>query len=170
MPFPRSILRTERDPGVTNIRNLSSPHWRRWLGHEHRCLVQLTSFSEPRGKRHGAQCLASTDGGPILLAGIEARGWNSVRTVKDGETTDDLFDFMTSPPNAEVGAIHPKAMPVILNDGAGTGGLAWRDCDRETAAAIARRGPDPDRGAGPMASHGKYSTASIMLCYDLSIR
>ncbi|WP_283180059.1 SOS response-associated peptidase family protein [Gemmobacter sp. 24YEA27] len=34
------------DPGVTNIRNVSSPHWRRWLGAEHRCLVPFTSFSE----------------------------------------------------------------------------------------------------------------------------
>ncbi|WP_269436678.1 SOS response-associated peptidase family protein [Paracoccus liaowanqingii] len=27
MPSPRSVLKTERDPGVTNIRNLASPHW-----------------------------------------------------------------------------------------------------------------------------------------------
>jgi len=26
----------------------------------------------------------------------------------------DLFAFLTTTPNAEVGAIHPKAMPVIL--------------------------------------------------------
>jgi putative SOS response-associated peptidase YedK len=34
--------------------------------------------------------------------------------VKEGETTNDLFAFLTSEPNKEVGAIHPKAMPVIL--------------------------------------------------------
>jgi len=49
----------------------------------------------------------------MFFAGIEARGWTSVRKVKDGPTTDDLFAFLTCPPNAEVGAIHPKAMPVI---------------------------------------------------------
>ena len=38
----------------------------------------------------------------------------SVRKVKDGETTDDLYAFLTTEPNAEVGAVHPKAMPVIL--------------------------------------------------------
>jgi putative SOS response-associated peptidase YedK len=38
----------------------------------------------------------------------------SVRNVKEGETTNDLFGFLTTEPNAEVGAIHPKAMPVIL--------------------------------------------------------
>ena len=34
------------DPGVTNIRNVASPHWKRWLGVQHRCLVPFTSFSE----------------------------------------------------------------------------------------------------------------------------
>jgi len=36
------------------------------------------------------------------------------RKVKEGETTNDLYAFLTTEPNAEVGAIHPKAMPVIL--------------------------------------------------------
>ena len=40
--------------------------------------------------------------------------WTSVRKVKEGETANDLFGFLTTEPNAEVGAIHPKAMPVIL--------------------------------------------------------
>jgi len=34
--------------------------------------------------------------------------------VKEGETTNDLFTFLTTEPNSEVGAIHPRAMPVIL--------------------------------------------------------
>lgn len=33
------------DPGVTNIRNLSSPHWRRWLRVENRCVVRSRRFS-----------------------------------------------------------------------------------------------------------------------------
>ena len=37
-----------------------------------------------------------------------------VRKVKEGETTNDLFTFLTTEPNSEVGAIHPRAMPVIL--------------------------------------------------------
>lgn len=114
MPSPRGVLRTARDPGVTNIRNLSSPHWRRWLGGAHRCLVPLTSFSEPRGKGQGVQWFAPAGGGAVFFAGIETRGWTSLRKVKDGETTDDLFGFLTCPPNAEVGRVHPKAMPVIL--------------------------------------------------------
>jgi putative SOS response-associated peptidase YedK len=38
----------------------------------------------------------------------------SVRKVREGEMTNDLFGFLTTDPNAEVRAIHPKAMPVIL--------------------------------------------------------
>jgi putative SOS response-associated peptidase YedK len=37
-----------------------------------------------------------------------------VRKVKEGETTNDFYAFLTAEPNAEVGVIHPKAMPVIL--------------------------------------------------------
>ena len=31
---------------VTNIRNVESPHWRRWLGQASRCIVPATSFCE----------------------------------------------------------------------------------------------------------------------------
>ncbi len=49
MPSPQFALKSRKtDPGVTNIRNLGSSHWRRWLGVEHRCLVPFTSFSEYR--------------------------------------------------------------------------------------------------------------------------
>jgi len=34
--------------------------------------------------------------------------------ILEGETTNDIFAFLTTEPNLEVGAIHPKAMPVIL--------------------------------------------------------
>ena len=47
------------------------------------------------------------------FAGLWTR-WTSVRKVKEGETTNDLYAFLTINPNAEVSAIHPKAMPVIL--------------------------------------------------------
>jgi putative SOS response-associated peptidase YedK len=36
--------------------------------------------------------------------------WTSVRKFKKGETTN-LYAILTTEPNAEVGAIHPKAMP-----------------------------------------------------------
>lgn len=34
-----------------------------------------------------------------------------MRKIKTGEETIDLYPFLTT---AEVGAVHPKAMPVIL--------------------------------------------------------
>ncbi|MRX49907.1 SOS response-associated peptidase [Paracoccus sp. S-4012] len=114
MPSPPSVLKTARDPGVTNVRNTASPHWRRWLGPVNRCLVPVTSFAEPLGAGRGNQWFAAADGAPMFFAGIEVRGWKSVRKVKDGETTDDLYAFLTTEPNAEVRPIHPKAMPVIL--------------------------------------------------------
>ncbi|HRO14174.1 MAG TPA: SOS response-associated peptidase [Paracoccus sp. (in: a-proteobacteria)] len=113
MPTPPMHMKTARDPGVTNIRNTGSPHWRRWLGPEHRCLVPLTSFSEPGPDRKPVWFKPAEDR-PLFFAGLETRAWRSVRKVKDGETVDDLFAFLTTTPNAEVGAIHPKAMPVIL--------------------------------------------------------
>lgn len=115
MPSPPSVLKTARDPGVTNVRNTGSPHWRRWLGPEHRCLVPFTSFAEPLGKGRGNQWFAvAANDAPMFFAGIEVRGWKSVRKIKDGETVDDLFAFLTGQPNAEVAVVHPKAMPVIL--------------------------------------------------------
>jgi hypothetical protein len=41
----KELLRMELDSGRTNIRNVKSKHWTRWLGVEHRC-VSFNSFSE----------------------------------------------------------------------------------------------------------------------------
>ncbi|WP_435167588.1 SOS response-associated peptidase [Falsirhodobacter sp. 1013] len=119
MPTPPRYLTGKRtDPGVTNVRRVDSPHWRRWLGPEHRCLVPFTSFSEMDGRPGAARnhpvWFALDDTRPLaFFAGIRTR-WTSVRKLKDGETTDELFAFLTSDPNREVGEVHPKAMPVIL--------------------------------------------------------
>lgn len=75
--------------------------------------MPLDAFSEP-GSDKKPVWLAPVDDGPIFFAGIQTQGSPSIRKVKDGETTDDLFGFLTCLPNAEVGKIHPKAMPVIL--------------------------------------------------------
>lgn len=119
MPTPRVFLEGKRtDPGVTNIRNAASAHWKRWLGVEHRCLVPFTSFSEidsragaPRN--HPVWFALGKDRPLAFFAGIRTE-WTSVRKLKEGEVTAELFGFLTCPPNAEVAPVHPKAMPVIL--------------------------------------------------------
>lgn len=118
MPSPVFALAGKKtDPGVTNIRNTKSAHWRRWLGVESRCVVPFTSFSEPELQPDGSRppaWFAFDERRPLnFFAGIWTR-WTSVRKVREGETTNDLYGFLTTEPNAEVGAIHPKAMPVIL--------------------------------------------------------
>ena len=118
LPSPAFALRGKKtDRGVTNVRNAASPHWRRWLGRAHRCVVPFTSFSEPDnapGRPSEPVWFALSEDRPLsVFAGLWTR-WTSVRKLKAGETTDDLFAFLTTEANAEVGAIHPKAMPVIL--------------------------------------------------------
>ncbi len=111
--FP-ALLQLEPDSCTTNIRNTASAHWKRWLGIEHRCVVPFTSFSEFNREAGGDIWFAFREDRPLaVFAGLWTL-WTSVRKVREGEVTADLFGFLTTAPNAEVGAIHPKAMPVIL--------------------------------------------------------
>ena len=108
------LLRMEPDSGTTNIRNTDSRHWKGWLEIEHRCVVPFTSFSEFNKEAGGDIWFALDESRPLsVFAGIWCN-WTSVRKVREGETNNDLFGFLTTAPNAEVRAIHPTAMPVIL--------------------------------------------------------
>jgi putative SOS response-associated peptidase YedK len=124
MPTPPQFLKSKDAPdtGVTNIRNTQSPHWRRWLGVENRCLVPATAFSEyaqkpdPVTRRKPLHWFATDETQPLFFfAGIWTP-WRGVRgsmkTPRPGE--HQLFAFLTCAPNAVVGKVHPKAMPVIL--------------------------------------------------------
>ena len=114
MPSPVFALKGRNsDPGVTNVRDVSSPHWRRWLGVESRPLA--------------------------FFAGIWTR-WKSVRKVKEGETENDLFAFLTTGPNAVVAPVHPKAMPVILTTGAEI--ERWMTVPAKDALELQRPLPD----------------------------
>ena len=116
------LLKMEPDSGTTNVRNTTSRHWQPWLTPEHRCLVPFTSFSEPGRDAEGKYRpiwfrLAGEDPEPLaFFAGIQLQGWEGVRKIKTGWETADLYAFLTTEPNAEVGAVHPKAMPVILTE------------------------------------------------------
>jgi putative SOS response-associated peptidase YedK len=119
MPSPAFALQGKNaDRGITNIRNTASPHWRRWLGPDHRCLVPLTSFAEPNqiGGVPGENVwFALGEDRPLaFFAGVMTRGWTCVRKVSEGEVTCDLYAFLTTEANGVVGPVHSKAMPVIL--------------------------------------------------------
>jgi putative SOS response-associated peptidase YedK len=122
MPTPPMFLKGPIDPGVTNIRNPNSPHWRRWLKPENRCVVPATSFCEPStepdpaiGKKMWTWFALDDDRPLFFFAGIWGT-WRGLRGTKanpvDAEHT--LFGFLTTEPNAVVKPVHSKAMPAIL--------------------------------------------------------
>jgi putative SOS response-associated peptidase YedK len=79
-----------------------------------RRVVPFNSFSEFNKAEGGDVSFALDETRPLAcFAGIWTN-WTSVRKVKEGETTNDIYTFLTTEPNAEVGAVHPKAMPLIL--------------------------------------------------------
>ena len=117
------LLRMEPDGGTTNVRNTSSKHWARWLGVENRCVVPFTRFAEPDpaskvegGRTPNAWFAGSADEPLMFFAGLWVPQWRSVRKIKEGEITVDLYGFLTTEPNSIVAPIHQKAMPVILRN------------------------------------------------------
>lgn len=140
MPSPAFALKGHKvDRGVTNIRNTESPHWRRWLGTAHRCVVPFTAFAEngllPEGRIQPVWFAASEDRPLRFFAGLWT-SWTSVRKLREGEITADLFGFLTTEANAVVAPVHPKAMPVILKTSEEV--ALWLEGDWAGAAALQR--------------------------------
>ncbi|MEG3155418.1 SOS response-associated peptidase [Sphingomonas sp. RB1R13] len=128
---------------VTNVRNLDSPFWRSALGNvDRRCIVPVTRFCEwsaephPVTKRKIKHWFAMHEGQEPLFA--FAGLWRPGAT--DG-SDGPYMAFLTCAPNVTVGAVHPKAMPVMLR---AADALGWLSHDRETACALAIPFPDAD--------------------------
>ena len=103
---------------ITNIRNTKSPHWRGWLKPQNRCVVPFTSFCEyaDTKPRKTPTWFALDESRPLAVFAGVWTNWTGIRGTKANpvEGVHQLFGFLTTDANAEVGAIHPKAMPVIL--------------------------------------------------------
>ena len=146
MPSPAFALKGKKtDKGVTNIRNTASPHWRRWLTPANRCVVPFSSFAECQfidGERPKTIWFAPTGlQKTLFFAGIWTT-WTSVRTLKEGETTNKLFAFLTVKPNNVVGPIHPKSMPVVLRSREAV--THWLSAPMDDA--LKQQRPFPDEG------------------------
>ena len=99
------------------------------------------TFAEPTSGGGNAWFRVEGDR-PAFFAGLYVPGWTSVRKLKDGETTDDLYGFLTTSANAVVGAIHPKAMPVILTQAEDW--ETWLRADWSKAQALQRPLPEEE--------------------------
>ena len=144
--FPGPVAAKGRP--VTNVRNLDSPFWRSALGNvDRRCIVPVTRFCEwsakadPATKRKVKHWFGMHEAHDPLFAfaGLWRPG------AKDGSDEDGsngpFMAFLTCDANATVGAIHPKAMPVMLRP-ADT--LGWLTHDRDSACALAIPFADAD--------------------------
>ncbi len=119
------------DKRVTNVRNYTSPFWRSALMNpERRCLVPFTSFSEyglgPTGKR------------PLFWFDVPSRPIVSFAGVWRPSEGGAVFAFLTTDPNPLVAPIHPKAMPVLLDEEEEE---RWLTCSFNDAVALAKPYP-----------------------------
>jgi putative SOS response-associated peptidase YedK len=135
---------------VTNIRNVSSPHWRGWLGAKNRCIVPATSFCEYAATtpRKTPIWFGLSEARPLFaFAGLWTR-WRGVRGPKSApvEGKHELFGFLTTEANAIVAPIHPKAMPVILTTTEKFD--LWQE--GETVEALKLRRPLPNDAPGSL--------------------
>ncbi|MBB5717046.1 putative SOS response-associated peptidase YedK [Sphingomonas aerophila] len=119
------------DTKVTNVPNYTSPFWKTAMANpERRCLVPFTSFSEygpgPAGRR------------PLFWFDVPSRPIVSFAGVWRPTESGPVFAFLTTEPNPLVAPIHPKAMPVLLDE---EDEESWLTCSFDQAVAHPRPFP-----------------------------
>jgi hypothetical protein len=92
------LLRMEPDGGTTNIRNVKSKHWTRWLGVENRCVVPFNSFSE----------FNKVEGGDIWFALGRIRGRQNRAAGQGGSARGSPWNTGGCLAGPRCGPIHPN--------------------------------------------------------------
>jgi putative SOS response-associated peptidase YedK len=118
MPTPLKYLAGRRvDPGVTNIRQVGSAHWHPWLNTDHRCVVPFTSFSENEHLPDGSNppvWFALDESRPLAFFCGPLDAMALAAQAEGGRGHHGPLRLPHDRGQRLVGAIHPKAMPVIL--------------------------------------------------------
>lgn len=153
---------------VTNVRHTNNPYWQRWLTPGNRCIVPWTSFCEyaDTKPKKTPTWFALNECRPLaVFAGIWT-SWHGTRGTKansvDGE--HQLFGFLTTEANDVVGAIHPRAMPVVLTTPEEID--TWMTAPAKEALKLQRPLPD---GTLEIVARGERKDEAIVLSLMQSV-
>jgi len=110
------LLKGKAPKRVTNMRDdkLTSPFWSDSFRNR-RCLVPVTSFAEPKGRRPATwHWFALGEDRPLFAFAGAWRRYKGPLSAGGEAVEADVFAFMTTTPNPLVATIHPSRMPVML--------------------------------------------------------
>lgn len=121
-PPPNIPGRKPKNPYLTNVRKTDSTFWKPWLKDPfHRCLVPVTSFSEPDNtagddKPSVWTWFAKDDSRPLMFFAGIWREWEGDRGTKTAPVPGKhlLYSFLTTDAAPDIKAVHPDATPVLL--------------------------------------------------------
>ena len=117
LPSLKDPVTDKPNRGTTNIRHPWFDDWKGYLEVQNRCLVPVTRFAEPTKLEEGSSgnaWFALDESEPVTYFAGLWTAWHGTRRKDEGPLDHELFAFFTTKPNNVVGAIHEKAMPVIL--------------------------------------------------------
>ncbi len=110
------LMKGKAPKRVTNMRDdkLTSPFWADSF-RRRRCLVPVTSFAEPKGRRPATwHWFALDEDRPLFAFAGAWRRYQGPLSAHGESVSVDVHAFMTTMPNPLVATVHPSRMPVIL--------------------------------------------------------